>query len=68
MRDTTTRDLHVSVLRAGASRLCVSHVVSAVGLPCVGYQLPAAAPLILIFPSQCVIVLLRHAGLPLVFC
>jgi hypothetical protein len=30
MRDATTetRDLHVSVLRAGASRLCLSHVVT----------------------------------------
>jgi hypothetical protein len=29
MRDATieTRDLHISILHAGASRLCVSHVV-----------------------------------------
>jgi hypothetical protein len=32
MQDTTTEacDLHVSVLHAGVSRLCVSHVVSTV--------------------------------------
>jgi hypothetical protein len=41
---------------------------SASGLPCVqGYQLHAAAPLILPFFTQCVVFLLRHAGLPLVF-